>query len=124
MVIVLWIFYISASFKRGEKYLCYNKKETIKLCYKPQTGQSFLSNDEGYNKSDDFFFLETATDAEKSDFMREISLLRNMEPHPNVVRFLGSCTETGSEVTGLEYPPTHIHINTHRAICMYALMNT
>lgn len=91
----------------------------MKLCYEPQIGQSFLSNDEGYNKSDDFFFLETATDAEKSDFMREISLLRNMEPHPNVVRLLGCCTETGSEVTGLEYPPTHIHKHTQPYVCMH-----
>ncbi|XP_076457559.1 uncharacterized protein LOC143291544 [Babylonia areolata] len=46
---------------------------------------------------------ETATDAEKSEFIRELTLLRSLPRHPNVVPFVGCCTLTEPLYIIMEY---------------------
>lgn len=36
---------------------------------------------------------ENATEKERSDLISELQVMKMLEPHPNVVRLLGSCTE-------------------------------
>ena len=38
---------------------------------------------------------ESATEKEKRDLMHELAVMKMLEPHPNVVRLLGCCTEKG-----------------------------
>ena len=40
---------------------------------------------------------KSATDREKRDLMQELAVMKMLEPHPNVVRLLGCCTEQGQE---------------------------
>ena len=38
---------------------------------------------------------ENASDKERSDLVQELQVMKMLEPHPNVVRLLGCCTEKG-----------------------------
>ncbi|XP_071941013.1 uncharacterized protein [Antedon mediterranea] len=46
---------------------------------------------------------EGASEVDKQDFRNELSLMKKMPPHPNVIRLLGACTRIGGEVIILEY---------------------
>ena len=37
-----------------------------------------------------------ASESEKRDLLQELAIMKLLEPHPNVVRLLGCCTEKGS----------------------------
>lgn len=39
---------------------------------------------------------ENASDKERSDLVQELQVMKMLEPHPNVVRLLGCCTEKGT----------------------------
>ena len=43
-------------------------------------------------------FPDGATAADKSDFLREIKILKevNKNPHPNVLQLIGACSTTGN----------------------------
>lgn len=38
---------------------------------------------------------ENATEKERSDLLQELEVMKMLDPHPNVVRLLGCCTEKG-----------------------------
>ena len=41
---------------------------------------------------------ENASDKERSDLVQELQVMKMLEPHPNVVRLLGCCTEKGTSI--------------------------
>ena len=41
---------------------------------------------------------ENASDKERSDLVQELQVMKMLEPHPNVVRLLGCCTEKGTSM--------------------------
>lgn len=38
---------------------------------------------------------ESAGEKERKDLLQELEVMKAMEPHPNIVRLLGCCTEKG-----------------------------
>ena len=40
----------------------------------------------------------TASDQEKRDLKNELAVMKMLEPHQNVVRLLGCCTEKGTHI--------------------------
>ncbi len=40
----------------------------------------------------------SATDKEKTDLLQELDIMKMLDPHPNVVRLLGCCTEKGQSL--------------------------
>ncbi|XP_058789802.1 fibroblast growth factor receptor 4-like [Phymastichus coffea] len=46
---------------------------------------------------------ENATECEKLDFIKELKIMKILDPHPNVVRLLGCCTERDPIFIILEY---------------------
>lgn len=38
---------------------------------------------------------ENAGEQERSDLMQELQVMKMLDPHPNVVRLLGCCTDRG-----------------------------
>lgn len=46
---------------------------------------------------------ENASDAERNDLLSELQVLKSLEPHINVVRLLGCCTEKDPIFVILEY---------------------
>ncbi len=40
----------------------------------------------------------SATEKEKKDLLHELSVMKMLDPHPNVVRLLGCCTEKGQNL--------------------------
>lgn len=38
---------------------------------------------------------ENAGEKERTDLLQELAVMKTLEPHPNVVRLLGCCTESG-----------------------------
>lgn len=38
---------------------------------------------------------ENAGEKERKDLIQELEVMKTLEPHPNVVRLLGCCTEKG-----------------------------
>jgi hypothetical protein len=42
---------------------------------------------------------ENASDKERSDLVQELQVMKMLEPHPNVVRLLGCCTEKGTRTS-------------------------
>lgn len=38
---------------------------------------------------------ENAGERERSDLLQELEVMKMLDPHPNVVRLLGCCTEKG-----------------------------
>ena len=41
---------------------------------------------------------ENARPTDKDDLRSELATMRGMEPHPNILNFLGMCSETGRSV--------------------------
>ena len=39
-----------------------------------------------------------ASESEKRDLLQELSIMKLLEPHPNVVRLLGCCSEKGKRI--------------------------
>ena len=37
-----------------------------------------------------------AAESEKRDLLQELAIMKLLDPHPNVVRLLGCCTEKGN----------------------------
>ncbi|XP_021933765.1 tyrosine kinase receptor Cad96Ca-like isoform X2 [Zootermopsis nevadensis] len=48
---------------------------------------------------------ENASDKERSDLVQELQVMKMLEPHPNVVRLLGCCTEKEPLFVIMEYVP-------------------
>ncbi|PNF22937.1 Tyrosine kinase receptor Cad96Ca [Cryptotermes secundus] len=48
---------------------------------------------------------ENASDKERSDLVQELQVMKMLEPHPNVVRLLGCCTEKEPTFVIMEYVP-------------------
>lgn len=48
---------------------------------------------------------ENASDKERSDLLQELQVMKMLEPHPNVVRLLGCCTEKEPTFVIMEYVP-------------------
>jgi serine/threonine protein kinase len=48
---------------------------------------------------------ENASDKERSDLVQELQVMKMLEPHPNVVRLLGCCTEKEPVFVIMEYVP-------------------
>lgn len=46
---------------------------------------------------------ENATERERLDLAQELKVMKSLEPHPNVVRLLGCCTEREPMFVILEY---------------------
>ncbi|XP_044743573.1 tyrosine kinase receptor Cad96Ca [Chrysoperla carnea] len=46
---------------------------------------------------------ENANDKERSDLASELEIMKTLEPHPNVVRLLGCCTDNGPLLVIMEY---------------------
>ncbi|XP_030382541.1 tyrosine kinase receptor Cad96Ca [Scaptodrosophila lebanonensis] len=46
---------------------------------------------------------ESATEIEKKDLLSELEVMKSLEPHPNVVRLLGCCTEKDPTFVIIEY---------------------
>lgn len=46
---------------------------------------------------------ENASEAERNDLLSELQVLKSLEPHVNVVRLLGCCTEKDPIFVILEY---------------------
>lgn len=46
---------------------------------------------------------ENVTERERLDFAQELKVMKSLEPHPNVVRLLGCCTEREPMFIILEY---------------------
>jgi len=44
----------------------------------------------------------SAGEKEKKDLLHELAVMKMLEPHPNVVRLLGCCTEKGEPFTALK----------------------
>jgi hypothetical protein len=42
---------------------------------------------------------ENASEKERSDLVQELQVMKMLEPHPNVVRLLGCCTEKGKSTS-------------------------
>lgn len=40
---------------------------------------------------------ENATEKERSDLAQELEVMKMLDPHPNVVRLIGCCTEKGKK---------------------------
>ena len=38
---------------------------------------------------------ESASEKEKKDLIQELGVMKMLDPHPNVVKLLGCCTEKG-----------------------------
>jgi fibroblast growth factor receptor 1 len=38
---------------------------------------------------------ESASEKEKKDLVQELAVMKMLDPHPNVVKLLGCCTEKG-----------------------------
>ena len=54
-----------------------------------------------------------ATDKDKKDLLNELSVMKILEPHSNVVRLLGCCTEKGMHRSYLPYlrqKPCHTRV--------------
>ena len=47
------------------------------------------------------FSTENARPTDKDDLRSELATMRGMEPHPNILNFLGMCSETGRSVRQL-----------------------
>jgi hypothetical protein len=45
---------------------------------------------------------ENASDKERSDLVQELQVMKMLEPHPNVVRLLGCCTEKGKRTASTQ----------------------
>ena len=43
------------------------------------------------------FAVANATKENKQDLLAELELMKTLEPHPNVIRLLGCCSDTGIE---------------------------
>ena len=41
------------------------------------------------------FSAENARPTDKDDLQSELATMRGMEPHPNILNYLGMCSETG-----------------------------
>ena len=69
---------------------------------------------------------ESAADKEKKDLQHELAVMKMLDPHPNVVRLLGCCTEKDPIFVILEFVSGgtlqvyHIPTNTV-ALCNIAL---
>lgn len=46
---------------------------------------------------------ENATDKERADLVAELQIMKTLEPHPNVVKLLGCCTEKEPIFLIMEY---------------------
>lgn len=46
---------------------------------------------------------ESATESERNDLLQELKVMKTLDPHPNVVRLLGCCTEREPIFVILEY---------------------
>ena len=55
----------------------------------------FVSGNEGPTIVAVKTLKENAGERERSDLLQELQVMKMLEPHPNVVRLLGSCTEKG-----------------------------
>ena len=42
-----------------------------------------------------FHTAENARPSDKDDLRSELATMRGMEPHPNILNYLGMCSETG-----------------------------
>ena len=40
-------------------------------------------------------YKDNARPSDKDDLRSELATMRGMEPHPNILNFLGMCSETG-----------------------------
>ncbi|XP_072049427.1 uncharacterized protein [Amphiura filiformis] len=59
---------------------------------------------------------DTATESDRSDFMKELKVYRMLEPHPNIIVMLGCCTDEEPYYLIMEYAP-HGNLQSHlRAI--------
>ena len=43
-----------------------------------------------------FTFVENPEEKDKNEFMDELELMKEIKPHPNIVRLLGCCTRKGT----------------------------
>ena len=41
------------------------------------------------------YAAENARPSDKDDLQSELATMRGMEPHPNILNYLGMCSETG-----------------------------
>lgn len=46
---------------------------------------------------------ESAAEKERMDLIAELEIMKTLEPHPNVVRLLGCCTDKGPVFVIMEY---------------------
>ena len=46
-----------------------------------------------------YVISENARPSDKDDLRSELATMRGMEPHPNILNFLGMCSETGLSAT-------------------------
>ncbi|XP_072048742.1 tyrosine kinase receptor Cad96Ca-like [Amphiura filiformis] len=59
---------------------------------------------------------DTATESDRSDFMKELKVYRMLEPHPNIIVMLGCCTDEEPYYLIMEYA-SHGNLQSHlRAI--------
>ena len=56
---------------------------------------------------------KSATEREKRDLLQELTIMKMLEPHPNVVSLLGCCTEQGGD---LFFCPTNVGSTTHSGV--------
>jgi hypothetical protein len=45
---------------------------------------------------------ESASEKEKKDLVQELAVMKMLDPHPNVVKLLGCCTEKGKHQAKLQ----------------------
>ena len=43
----------------------------------------------------DLFKIENAPDSDRKDLLSELELMKNLKPHPHVIKLIGCVTETG-----------------------------